>query len=184
MTFRNRLGCVLGAVLALGMAEQATAQTSCISTFPAPCSTTGTSLGVTINISRAVLVTLSPGSTTLAPPTVADYNAGYAATTGPTATVKANTAWTLSISSATATWSAVDTQTEPARVGKPASDLLWSATAGGTFVGLTTTPVQISAGTLTGTGTPVTLFYRANYAWTLDTPGNYTLPVVFTLTAP
>jgi hypothetical protein len=181
MKFRNRLCCVLGALLVLGSTGQAAAQ-SCIVIFPAPsCSMTG---GVTINIGRAVLMTLSPGSTTLAPPTIADYDAGYAATTGPTATVRANAAWSLSISSASATWSAVDTQTEPARVAKPASDLLWSTTAGGTFVGLTTTAVQIGAGTRTGTGTPVTLFYRTSYGWTLDTPGNYTLPVVFTLTAP
>jgi hypothetical protein len=36
----------------------------------------------------------------------------------------------------------------------------------------------------TGGSSPVNLFYRTKYAWGLDTPGNYSLTVVFTLAAP
>jgi hypothetical protein len=89
----------------------------------------------------------------------------------------------MSISANSSTWTGVDTQSEPAWKTKPASDLLWSTAAGGPFVAMTTTPVSLSMGSATA-GTAFPVFFRTNYSWTQDTPGNYSIQLVFTTTAP
>lgn len=158
------------------------AQTSCTAN-PATCSTSSGSLRVSITIQPAFSLTIAPASTILATPTPAIYDAGYAATNGPTATIKSNAPWTLAISASTATWSATNTQSEPARTNKPSTDLQWSTNALGPFTGVTTTPVSVRTGTATATSS-VALFYRTLYSWGLDTPGLYSLQVVFTITSP
>jgi len=70
-----------------------------------------------------------------------------------------------------------------ARANKPAGDLLWATAAGGPFTALSTTAVSAGSGAPTA-GTIPAFFYRTAYDWTLDTPGAYSLTVVFTLTAP
>jgi hypothetical protein len=62
--------------------------------------------------------------------------------------------------------------------------LTWSTSAGGTFAGLTTTPATVQSIPATGGSAPVNLFYKTLYSWGADTPGNYSLTVVFTLAAP
>ena len=153
------------------------------SSNPAPCSTAAGALQVTITIAKTVELTLSAASTSLATPSTADYNAGFAATNGPTATIRSNAPWAISISAVTATWSAVNTNTEPARTNKPASDLAWSTAPFGTYTDLTTLGSQVASGNAT-LASNVTLYYRTKYAWNLDTPGNYSLQIVFTVVAP
>jgi len=145
---------------------------------------TTASIAASLTIGRIVQLTLSSTTTALATPAAADFDAGFVASTGPTATVYCNTACRLQISASTATWTATTTvPSVPARANKPASDLQWSTASNGTFAGLTTTPTNVSSLGATA-GTAVGIFYHTLYAWGLDTPGNYSLKVVFTLASP
>lgn len=170
-------------VLLLALAPTLQAQSNCTST-PAPCSTASGTLLINFTIGRALQLTVTPTATSLTTPTPAHYNAGFAATTGPTASIKSNAPWTLGISAGAATWTAVSTQSEPARTNKPASDLTWSTSSSGPFVALSTTAVTFASGNATAGAIAASLFYRTLYSWALDTPGDYSLQIVFTLTAP
>jgi hypothetical protein len=179
-------GYLRGAALALGATLFGTAVAraqTCTAPVPAGvCTTPPTSTTLTVGV--MVQLTLSSTTTALTAPAPADYDAGFVADQGPTATVKANQAWRLQISALAPTWTA--TNTEPgvaARPGKPASDLLWGPAAGGPFTVIGTTPATAASGAATA-GTPKNLYYRTLYDWTLDTPGSYTLTVVFTLLSP
>jgi hypothetical protein len=159
------------------------AQTMCTAN-PSPCSPSALTLNVSITIGRAIYMTLNPANTTLTVPSVANYNTGFAATTGPTVTVYCNTGWSVSISAGAALWTAVPTGTEPVRANKPAADLQWSLAAGGPFVDMLVTAASFGTSAAATSGTGNLIYYRTKYAWTLDTPGNYSIPVVFTLTSP
>jgi hypothetical protein len=169
-------------ILSFACSAGAYAQTNCTA-VPTQCSPASGPLTISITIGRAVHFAISPGNTALTAPTAASYDAGFVETNGPTATVRANAPWSLSISAAASTWTAVNTQTEPARTNKPASDLQWATTLGGPFTDLAMTPASVASGPRT-TGTAVTLFYRTKYGWMLDTPGNYALRIVFSITSP
>jgi len=145
------------------------------------CSTAQFVASMTVN--AVVQLTLSTTTTALTAPGSADYDAGFVANTGPSATVQCNVTCRLQISAATANWGATPTTSVTPRT-KPAADLTWSTSAGGTFTGLSTTPATVQSIPATGGSAPVSIFYRTNYAWGLDTPGNYSLTVVFTLAAP
>jgi hypothetical protein len=127
---------------------------------------------------------MSAGSTALAAPTTADFDAGFNTTTGPTLTVSANAAWTLHLRSAATFWTATNTSpSAPARTTKPAADLRWSTASNGAFSALTIGDVTLVTGSATASN-PTTLYFQTLYNWTLDTPGNYSLSVVLTLTSP
>lgn len=135
-------------------------------------------------IGAVLSLTLSATNTVLTPPTANDYDAGFVADAGPTATVRGNRPWQLLIGSATATWTAANT--EPgvsARANKPASDLQRAPAAGGPFTPFSTTPATLASGAASA-GAATDIFLRTTYAWTLDTPGTYSLVVTFTLLAP
>lgn len=177
----RRSASILLAGLALALPLRA--QSMCTETGP-PCTTPSGTLMVNITIGRALQLVVSPTATVLTSPTALHYNNGRAATTGPTATVRSNAPWTLAISAAASTWSATDTQTQPARTNKPASDLLWSTSSSGTFLPLTLSPVSVVSGNATAGSTPTTFYYETLYNWTLDTPGQYSLQIVFTISSP
>jgi hypothetical protein len=133
---------------------------------------------------RVVLLQVSAGSTALTPPTPTDFDNGFNATTGPTLTVSANAAWTLHLRASSAFWSATNTSAgAPARTTKPAADLKWSTASNGAFSALTTTDVTLVTGAATASKV-TSLYFQTLYNWTLDTPGNYSLSVVLTLTSP
>jgi len=133
---------------------------------------------------RVIRMQLSATSTTLTAPTPTDFDAGFNSTTGPTVTISANAAWRLYLRSSTAVWSATTTSPgAPARTNKPAGDLSWSTNVAGSFVQLTTSDASLAAGTATAS-TVNTLHFRTAYAWTLDTPGDYGLTIVLSLTSP
>jgi hypothetical protein len=133
---------------------------------------------------RVVRLQMSAGSTALTAPTTTDFDAGFNATAGPTLTVSANAPWTLHLRSAATFWTATNTSpSAPARTTKPAGDLLWSTAFGGTFNALTTGDVTLVGGGATASSA-TTLYFHTLYNWTLDTPGNYSLSVVLTLTSP
>jgi hypothetical protein len=135
----------------------------------------------TLTIPDVMQLTLTSTSTALTTPVAADYDAGFVANTGPTATVKSNRAWRLQISAGAATWTAVSTPPFTARASKPAADLQWGT--GGPFTALTTTAATAASGGGTG-GTPASFVFHTVYSWGLDTPGSYSLAIVFTLLAP
>lgn len=144
--------------------------------------TLATSTSVTAG--RVIRMQLSATSTTLTAPTPADFDAGFNLTSGPTVTISANAAWRLYIRSTTAVWSAVTTSPgAPARANKPVGDLRWSTNAGGPFTPLTTTDANLAAGTATAAAVN-TLHFRTAYSWVLDTPGDYGLTLVLSLTSP
>jgi hypothetical protein len=170
----------LVALLAAGIPAIAHAQCTA-SGAPATCTQAGS---VSMTAGRVVRLQSSAASTTLTAPTPADFDAGFNATTGPTFTVSANAAWTLSLRAGSSLWTAVNTSPgAPARTNKPAADLTWSTAPAGTFLALSTTDASLFTGTATASNV-TTVYFHTAYDWTLDTPGSYSLAVVLTLTAP
>lgn len=169
--------------LVLGMATlSSSVQAQCnLNGAPDSCGVPGS---VSLTAGRVVRLQMSAGSTSLAAPTTADFDAGFNATTGPTLTVSANAPWTLHLRSTGAFWSATNTSPgAPARTDKPAGDLSWSTTSSGGFSALTTSDANLVAGPATASNA-TTLYFQTLYNWALDTPGNYSLSIVLTLTAP
>jgi hypothetical protein len=179
---RARFGAIVIATL-LGLwmvASPASAQCTA-SGAPANCGLPGS---VSMTAGRVVQLQMSAGSTPLTAPTPADFDAGFNATTGPTLTVSANAAWTLSLRAVAATWTATNTSPgAPARTTKPAADLKWSTASNGTFTSFTTSDVNLVTGSATASNA-TTLYFQTLYNWTLDTPGNYSMSIVLTLTSP
>jgi hypothetical protein len=179
VTGRARLAVIL--VAAVSLPDALAAQT-CSAPIPAGSCTTNTS--TTLTIGTVLQLGISAASTTLTPPSTADYDAGFVANTGPTATVKSNRGWTLHISAAAGTWTATSTQPGvTARANKPAGDLQWSEASGGPFAGLTVSGAAAASGSASGPRS-TTFYYHSLYGWALDTPGSYSLTVTFTLTTP
>jgi len=165
-----------------GMAPRVALAQNCSAAVPTGTCTVSTT--TTMTAGTVLQLTLSASSTALTAPATADYDAGYVADNGPTTTVRANRSWTLRIAAAAANWTATSTQPGvTARANKPAADLQWSTSAAGSFVGLTTGGAAVLATGATS-GTSTTIYFHTLYSWTLDTPGNYSLAVVFTLSAP
>lgn len=157
------------------------ARGQCTVTGAGSCSLPG---DVSMTAGRVVLLQVSASSTSLTAPTTADFDAGLNSTSGPTLTIRANASWALNLRSSTALWTATNTSPgAPARTDKPAADLLWSTSPGGPFVALTTSNASLVTGGATA-GTSTTLYFQTLYAWILDTPGDYGLTLVLTLTSP
>lgn len=139
---------------------------------------------VSMTAGRVIRLQMGAGSTALSAPTTADFDAGFNSTTGPTLTVSANAPWTLSLRSSATFWAATNTSPgAPARTTKPAGNLRWSTASNGTFLALTTSDATLVSGAATASD-PTTLYFQTLYDWALDSPGNYSLTVVLTLTAP
>jgi hypothetical protein len=169
--------CALGALLALPAGAHA--QTC---NAPTPNGTCNVSTSTTLTVGTVLQLTLGSTTTTLRAPLQADYDLGVVADNGPVATIKCNRPWKLQIAAAAATWTAVNTVPGvSARANKPAADLTWGIAAGGPFTALSTVITNAALGAATASST-VNMFYQTKYNWTLDTPGAYSLVVVFTLT--
>lgn len=139
---------------------------------------------ISMTAGRVVRLQMSATSTSLTAPTPAHFDAGLNTTVGPTLTVSANASWRLYVRSSTALWNATNTSPgAPARTDKPAADLRWSTNAAGPFVALTTTDANLVAGSATASNA-TTLHFETLYSWLLDTPGDYGLTLVLTLTSP
>ena len=139
----------------------------------------GLNNSASVTVGTVLRLDLSTSATALTAPDNAAYIAGFLNDNGPTATVKSNTAWTLNISSAASTW----TGTAGANPGKLSADLKWALASGGPYVGLSTSPAAVvtSGGT---SGVSQSFFYKTLWSYASDTPGNYSLVVVYSLTAP
>lgn len=178
----SRLALAVASLIVGVVATPVAAFAQCSATgAPANCGVPGT---VSMTAGRVVRLQMSVASTTLTAPTPTDFDAGFNSTTGPSLTVSANSAWTLHIRAASATWTATNTSPgAAARTTKPAADLKWATAANGTFAALTTTDASLFSGGATANDA-TTLYFQTLYDWSVDTPGNYGLSIVLTLTAP
>jgi hypothetical protein len=174
-------GVTLAAVIGLS-APTVAAHAQCSATGNgASCNQPGS---VTMTAGRVVRLQMAAGSTALTAPTTADFDAGFNSTTGPTLTVSANAPWTLHLRSSSTFWAATNTSPgAPARATKPAGDLRWSTASNGVFSALSNRDVNLVTGAATASDA-TTLYFQTLYDWALDTPGNYSLTIVLTLTAP
>jgi hypothetical protein len=147
------------------------------------CNATNTA---SVTVGALVKLVMSSATTTLTPPAADDINSGnYVADAGPTFTVKANRSWTLKIKSQNASnWSYAG------GFGgvKSISDLAWSTTSGGTFAPISGTDATVTSGAAASNGTAALVFFRTSwvndFSSVSNAPGTYSLPIVFTLTAP
>ena len=161
-------------------AEQANAQCS---GNAGSCNTTNT---VSAAVGAVVKLGMSSAATSLSSPTADQIEAGAViADAGPTFTVKANRSWTLNIKTTNpATWTYVGSFAGL----KPVSDLTWSNAVAGTFSGIGSTDALFLSGASATNGTAAQAFFRtvwaAGFTQPSNAPGTYSLPVVFTLSAP
>jgi hypothetical protein len=171
------------AAMVLGTAigvEQANAQCS---GNAGSCNTTNTA---SVSVGAVVKLGMSSAATSLASPTADQIEAGAViADAGPTFTVKANRSWTLNIKTTNpATWTYVGSFAGL----KPVSDLTWSNAVAGTFSNIGATDALFLSGASATNGTAAQAFFRtvwaAGFTQPSNAPGTYSLPVVFTLSAP
>jgi hypothetical protein len=162
-------------------ASQANAQTSCAGV--GSCNQTNTA---SVAVGALVKMTMSSLTTTLTSPTADDIDAGAVIpNAGPTFTIKANRSWTLKLKTTnTPSW----TYSGSNAGVKPISDLTWAPTVGGTFNAITTSDATLAFGAAATNSGSASVFFRtswvADFASLANVEGTYSLPIVFTLTAP
>lgn len=182
MSTRLKGACSL-AVLFLLAADSAAlgAQGTCQVNGVATCNVGGTATyGISVTVTPAIRLTVSSSTVTIPAPDDASYIATFTTGSAIAYNIRANSAWTLSISSSATFWTAAPAE---ARQDKPTSDLQWSTTIGGTYADVSGTLATVNSGTATA-NLFASVFVRAKLAWLLDRPGTYQIPVVFTITAP
>ena len=171
------------AAMVLGTAIGASQANAQCSGNAGTCNTTNTA---SVTVGALVKLGMSSNATALTNPTADDVDAGNVIqNAGPTFTIKANRSWTLRIKSQLATnWNYVGSDAGV----KPIGDLAWSTSVGGTFAAITSSDVTFASGAAASNGAAASAFFRTS--WTNDftsasnAPGTYSLPIVFTLTAP
>jgi hypothetical protein len=147
------------------------------------CNTTNTA---SVTVGALVKLGMSSAVTNLTNPSADDVDAGNVlADAGPSFTVKANRSWTLNIrTSNPASWTYVGTLGG----NKPISDLTWSNAVAGTYVGIASTDALFLSGAAATNGTAAQAFFKtvwaAGFTQPSNAPGTYSLPVVFSLSAP
>ena len=175
MLTAKRLALTLSGLLVVALATPAAGQT-CAGN---PCNVDNTA---SVSVPTILRLTLSSTTTTLTAPTEAIYDAGEAIQAGPVATVKSNRPWNLQIRATTALWAGVGALD---RADKPAGDLQWSRTGGAPFTALGAAPANVYVASQSAGGAQATTFtYRTVWSWAADTPGDYSLVVRYTVTAP
>ena len=171
------------AAMVLGTAigvEQANAQCS---GNAGSCNTTNTA---SVSVNALVKLGMSSATTSLTSPTADQVEVGAnIADAGPSFTVKANRSWTLNIKTTNpANWTYVGSNGGT----KPVSDLTWSNAVAGSFVGIGSSDALFLSGAGATNGAAAQAFFRtvwaAGFTQPSNAPGTYSLPVVFTLSAP
>jgi hypothetical protein len=146
---------------------------------------------LTINTASAtvnalVKLGMSATTTALSSPTADQIETGaLLADAGPSFTIKANRSWTLNIrTSNPASWTYVGTLGG----NKPISDLTWSNAVAGTYVGIANADALFLSGAAATNGTAAQAFFKtvwaAGFTQPSNAPGVYSLPIVFSLSAP
>lgn len=168
---------------ALMMAATTAEAQSCADNSGAGCSVNTTA---SVTVPTMVRLTVAgAGAIALTSPTTTDLDAGFVQDNGPAITVRANRAWTLSVHTTAATnWSYTGTEAGV----KPIGDLTWSNTATGTYSAIGTSAASVVENQArTNAGAP-TIFFRTLYTNDFsndrNAAGSYSIPLVFTLTAP
>ena len=170
---------VAGVVAGLALVSTDLSAQSCVGVGSCAATT-----NASVTIPALVSLNIGSGAIVLTPPS--DANLGsYVQDNGPTFTVRSNRTWSLSVhTTAVTNWTYAGSESGV----KPISDLTWSNTAGGTYSAVTNTAAAIVSGQAkTNAGSP-TIFFRTLYAAAYDDPrnaaGTFTIPLVFTVSAP
>lgn len=165
----------------LGAAATASAQGSCTLNGWSSCTVGGDAThSISVTITSVGSMQLAGGTVVLPTPDHIAYTAGLTGTGSVAYAIKANNPWTITISGASAFWTATPGS---ARQTKPVADLQYATSASGPFADLSTSQVTVSSGSATAS-TIVTLYLRSKLAYALDNVGHYTLQVNLTITAP
>ena len=146
---------------------------------------------LTINTASAtvnalVKLGMSATTTTISSPTADQVDIGATiADAGPTFTIKANRSWSLNIrTSNPSTW----TYAGSFSGAKPISDLTWSNAAAGTYAAIGSSDALFLSGAAASNGTAAQAFFKtvwaAGFTQPSNAPGTYSLPIVFSLSAP
>jgi hypothetical protein len=147
------------------------------------CNTVNTA-SATVN--ALVKLGMSATTTSLSAPTADQVDIGATlADAGPTFSIKANRSWTLNIRTSNAT----NFTYVGANAGvKPISDLTWSNAVAGTYVGISGSDALFLSGAAATNGTAAQVFFKtvwaAGFTQASNAPGTYSLPIVFSLSAP
>jgi len=170
------------AAMVLGTAIGASQSSAQCSSNTGSCNTTNTA---SVTVGALVKLGMTTTTTALTAPSVTDIEGAVSLdNAGPAFTVKANRSWNLKIKSFNATtFDYVGTDSGV----KPISDLSWAISSGGSYSALTASDVSIASGA-SSNSTTVNAFFRTSWAGGFsaasNAPGTYSLPIVFTLTAP
>jgi len=171
------------AAMVLGTAIGASQANAQCSSGTGSCFTTNTA-----SVTVGVLVKLGMTTTTtaLTAPSVTDLESATPVldNVGPVFTVKANRSWNLKIKS----FNATNFDYTGSDLGvKPIGDLSWAISSGGSYSAITASDATVASG-VSSNGTTVNSFFRTSWAGGFsaasNAPGTYSLPIVFTLTAP
>ena len=171
------------AAMVLGTAIGAVQANAQCSGNAGTCNTTNTA---SVTVGALVKLGMSGTTTALTAPTADDIDVGAVIpNAGPTFTVKANRSWTLKIKSQNAAnWTYAGANSGV----KPISDLAWSTTVGGTFAAISGSDATFASGASASNGTAAQAFFRTTWVGDFtdvsNREGTYSLPIVFTLTAP
>lgn len=172
----------IAGILSIAVASLAQGQGTCTRNGQGNCTLGNDAThAITITITRAIRLESPSTSVALAAPSGLDYDAGVGLTVGPVLTMKANSSWSITLRATQALWTA---SASPARADKPVTDLQWGVAPAGPFTDVTTTAATIATGAAGTNGTPIPLHFQVKYAWLLDTPGTYSLPLQLTVTSP
>jgi hypothetical protein len=158
--------------------------TGCTNVLIGTCTSTW---GTSVVVPATVLLSLSTATSTLAPPSAADYNAGVTlGQAGPTLRVQSNVPWRVHMQATTPTnWTATNTVAGiTARTTKPITDLEWSHTVSSAFAPVPAVTTAILSGTAQNGAITYPIYFRTRWNWTLDTPGSYSQTLAFSLTSP
>lgn len=147
------------------------------------CAATNTA---SVSVGALVKLDMSSATTSLTAPTADDIAAGAVLqNAGPTFAIKSNRSWTLKIKSANpAVWTYAGSNAGV----KPIGDLAWATSAGGTYAAISNSDATFASGAGATNGGSASAFFRTS--WTNDfaslsnAEGTYSLPIVFTLSAP
>jgi hypothetical protein len=171
------------AAMVLGTAIGASQANAQCSGNAGTCNTTNTA---SVTVGALVKLVMSSATTSLTNPTADDVDAGNViANDGPTFTIKANRSWTLKIRSQNAaSWTYLGSNSGV----KPISDLSWATASGGTFAAITGSDATFASSASSSNGTAAQAFFKtswlSDFTSASNAPGTYSLPIVFTLTAP
>lgn len=147
------------------------------------CNATNTA---SVTVGALVKLGMSTLTTALTNPTADDVDAGaQIENAGPTFTIKANRSWNLKIKAGVSpNWTYVGTSGGV----KPISHLAWATVSGGAYTAITGSDVSFASGAgATNTGAASAWFrttWVADFADVSNREGAYSMPIVFTLTAP